>query len=187
MPTLLPDKDELAAMKAALTEADANLDVALPAAVAAFKDGEWSAERCESWVTLAKSEKPELWTKQPTAADSANAALERAAFEGKGDAVARSKLVKAVGEHAANATAIKYGLRGIGDFKSKGIAPATADKGDGKGDDKDTTTKNPWKLPPGPEADAARAAFIRSVGTKAASGLAKAAGVDLAGRPLRVA
>ena len=78
--TLLPDKDELAAMKEALTEAGANLDVALPAAVAAFKDGEWSAERAVSWVTLAKSEHPELWKKQPTG-DEAAVALRAAAAQ----------------------------------------------------------------------------------------------------------
>jgi hypothetical protein len=190
---LLPDADELKAMKNALTAAGANLDVALPAAVVAFRDeAAWSAERAESWVTVTRAEHPEYWTKPPSEAEAARtaeiAALERAAFEGKGDAVARSKLVKLIGEQSAGDVARKFGLTGLGDFKTKGVAPAAADDKSGKGDDlsKDKPESNPWKLPPDdPVGVARRAEVIRSLGTKVAAGLAKSAGTDLAARPLR--
>lgn len=179
------DTTELKTMKDALIEAGANLNVALPAAVEAFAErGEWTNETAGSWVAQAKAKHPEFWIKPPTEADLANAELEKQAFTGKGNATARAKLVKAVGEDDANERARKYGLRNVGDFARRGIAPVTDD--DKNKDTKPDAAKNPWVLPPDdPEGIARRNGIIRSLGTRVASELARAAGKDIAARPLR--
>jgi hypothetical protein len=183
---LPPNKEEMDAASAALTEAGVqDIESAKLIAVSDFDAGSWTLETVAGYAYRLKAAHPELWTKPPSEADLANAALAREAFEGKGDAVARSKLVRTIGQDAADAEARKFGLAGVGDFRRIGKAPTAPNGAEDKGG-KDKS-HNPWRLPPGPEGDAKRAAFIRSCGTKAAAGLAKSAGVDLSGRPLRAA
>jgi hypothetical protein len=185
---LPPNKDEVEAAKASLVENGVqDIDAAMMIAVADFDGGEWSQETVAGYAYKLKAKHPELWTSPPTAADAANAALERQAFEGKGNASARAKLVRSIGQEAADAAAVRYGLRGVGDFASKGTAPAVTDDKGGDDKSKDDKSTNPWRLPPGPEGDAKRAAAIRSLGPRVCAGLAKACSVDLAGRPLRTA
>jgi hypothetical protein len=190
-PALPPSNEDVEALKTTLTESGVpNLEAAMQIGIKDHLEGKWTLERLSYYPYRLKEEHPELWKAQPTTDDLAAAELELAAFTANNAvaATARAKLVRLVGEDKANVAARAHGLTGIGDFKRVGKAPANADdKGDDQSKDKNTASKNPWKLPPGAEADAARAAFIRSVGTKAAAGLAKAAGVDLAGRPLRAA
>jgi hypothetical protein len=134
---LPPNKDELEAVKAELiANGVQDIEAALTIAVVeGFEGGEWTLETAAGYPYKLKAKHPELWSKQPTAADTATAALEREAFTSTGAAAAtaRAKLVKAVGEDQANIAARTYGLKSIGDFASKGVGPACADE---KGGDK---------------------------------------------------
>jgi hypothetical protein len=89
----------------------------------------------------------------------------------------QSQIVKEFGFEAAQAGNRLAGGKGIGVITDK-PTPGQGDK------TKVVDTSNPWRTN-APGSEEARIGIIRRLSTKAASGMALAAGVDLAGRPLR--
>ena len=106
--------------------------------------------------------------------------LEAAAFSGDSPnrLKARGRMVQDIGETLTVARARAWGLKGIADM-SPGVRPGTDTNGNGA--DKDKSSKNPWVT-----GDRAKMVeIISSLGTRVAAGLAKAAGKDISGAPLR--
>jgi len=202
MSNLYPNKDELALIRTAITDAKADPAKAEIELIKGFHAGNYTMDQLDSYLVVLKSEKPDLWgaTVDPAQAerDNENAALARVAFEGKGSVDARGRLVKATSEAEADKLAKQYGLTGLGDFKNVGVAPAVEDdegedeaakaKAKAKSKDKDKPSTNPWSPNyRGDEAakQAERVRIIRVMGSKAAARMSAACQVDLAGRPLR--
>jgi hypothetical protein len=138
--SLLPDKTELAEIRRALKEAGATAPDAEANAIKAFRDGDVTIDRIDSWMTLQKIDNPtSLWvaTNVQVNADEARAeqiaALTRTAFEHGGSPGARGRLVLEIGEDAADKAAKEFGLKGLHDYATKIAAPTADDKG---GDDK---------------------------------------------------
>lgn len=193
---MLPNKDELAILDEAIAAANADPAKARPAIVKAFVAGDLTLDQVDSWFVVQKEARPDLWSKDPAQAelDEATASLAQAAFVGRGSVDARGRLVKAVGEVAADRLARLHGIKGLTDFKTIGKAPT---EGDGEPDDKGKDTvadkgkgkpsTNPWSpnYRGSNPAEAERVRIIKSLGTRAAASMATSAGTDLAGRPLR--
>jgi len=199
---MLPNRDELKLLDDAIASTNAAPEVAAklrPAIIKAFDAAEFTTDQIDSWLVISKEKHSDLWgtTVDPKKAtlDAEHAALARIACEGKGNADARSRLARAVGVQEADKIARTFGLSGIGDFKTVGVAPL-ADADDAGDDDeaakakgdKDKPSSNPFspKFKGTPaEAEVERVRIIKVLGTKAAARMATAAGTDLAGRPLR--
>jgi hypothetical protein len=176
MPTLLPNKDELAEIRRALKDGDITDAGAEARAIKDFSEAKYQIEGVDSFVVLLREE----LTAKPGGPFGEHADLIEQAFSGKGSADARQKLLKAIGPEATDAAAKRFGLSGYADFRSAGKVP----------DDfrpKDKSVGNPWspkysgKVP----ADQERVRLIKTLGTKVATQMARAAGTDIAGRPLR--
>lgn len=104
------------------------------------------------------------------------------AFLGRGNRTKMQELVREVGIDQAHKIARTYGRKNAFDAATIGTAPTDDDGGNAKSK-KDKST-NPW-LDDSAAGEARRIAVIKSLGTKVAAGLAKSAGKDIAGRPLR--
>jgi hypothetical protein len=189
MPIEHANGDEREVIFKVLERSKLNTPAAQARALKAFASGEvGQVSKFESWFTIDREENPTAWGIVPTGPDAVVTELERQAFTGNGAAAAsaRAKLVKTLGsEDLANISARKFGLKSIGDFATKGVAPESDKGGDDTSKDKDKSS-NPWK-DDSPQGEARRIAAIRSLPTHVSAGLAKAAGRDLAGRVLRSA
>jgi hypothetical protein len=110
---------------------------------------------------------------------------DRAFLGPKLNATAVSELYKQVGSvEQLDAIARSYGRRNAFDSKSIGRTPEDNNGSNGSGERKVDPKRNAW-ADNSPNGEARRIAAIRSLGTKVCAGLARAAGKDLAGRPLR--
>jgi hypothetical protein len=183
MPNLYPDKHEAAEIDRVLAEAGRTTPADRARAFRAFANSEIGEE---SWL-VDQLETNDEWKAKPSEADAARmseiAVFEKIAFTTKGTAAAataRSRLVKAVGEAAANAAALRYGLQGIGDFSTVGKAPTAANAA--VDDDDKAKPANPW-LDTSADGEDKRIAYIKQHGSRAAAAKAREANRDLAGRP----
>lgn len=181
---LLPDKTELAEIRRALTESGADPHCEA-AAIDAFAAGAFTAETVDSWFALTKHKRPELW--QPPKAEQEHsdddegehADLIEQAFDGAGNVTARGKLLKAIGQEAADKAAKRWGLKGFADYKSRGTKP-NKDKPEGNGKEK---TTNPFLAAAWNVTEQARLVRINPA---MAGALAKAAGVAIGStKPVR--
>lgn len=179
MPTFTyPDKNELAELKRGLKEGGITDPRALPMAIKAFSESEFTIEMVDSYAVLLREKL------NAPAGDNGlgeHAELIRESYEGRGNPDARTRLVKAVGQAAADAAGRPFGLNGVTDFWRAGKLP------EGFAPPKDKTTSNPWsdRYKGRAPADQERIRIIKTLGTRAATEMARSANVDIAGRPLR--
>jgi hypothetical protein len=180
MPNVV-NKDLLAAAREAATEAGViNTVAAVAECVERLQTGEIEPDGLAAHLALAAAKNPEWW-KQPDAdkgAGDEHGELIELAFVGKGNATARGKLVKLIGEQAANEQARKFSVSSIADFKSVGKAPEVD-----PAVPKDKRISNPFEDDTA-AGEGRRIAFIKSAGTAKATSLAHSAGRTITGQPL---
>jgi hypothetical protein len=131
-----PNKDESTAITEALVAVGATSPGAKAAAFEAFANSEFGLDNAESYFVVQGAKQPDVYfpkIEAPLPVDDARAAelaeMERASFEGKGNVDARGRLVKTIGQDATEARAKAWGLRGVHDFRTPGIAPAIDEAG----------------------------------------------------------
>jgi hypothetical protein len=106
------------------------------------------------------------------------------AFLGKGNATAMQKLAREVGLDQCHKIAQSYGRRNAFDDRTIGVAPKDDSDDGGSAVKKADPKKNPW-ADTSSAGEARRVSCLKSLPTKVCTEFARAAGVDLAGRPLR--
>lgn len=104
-----------------------------------FAAGKLGADNIAAWIEQQRAVRPYLW------AAKGEAELESAAFgeNGKVNLKARSELLQKLGQAAADARAVAWGLKNFGDYSTRPTRPADMKPADNA---KEKPNKNPWRV-----------------------------------------
>jgi hypothetical protein len=159
-----------------------DLSAIVAAAIAAEKIPDTDDAKIKLIITQEFEKRPHMKDGAGTVGGASDRDLEITAFGPSCTLAAQAALVKKIGADAARARAAAWGSS-LGSLR-----PGKSPYANGEGERRDKGERNPWStnFVGSPEARTKRIAeLFRLLGTRKCSQIAAAAGMDIAGRPLR--